>query len=526
MGLLFETSPVEWLTMAIILFTSVWYYFKSEYSFWKKKGVRFISPVIPFGNIKDMILLRKATGEMLKVLYDEFPEEPFVGTYELTKPMLIIRDPELIKRVTVKDFSYFQDRGVPVNEELEPLGSHLLNLTGKKWRTLRSKLTPTFTSGKIKMMFHLMIECAEQLKDYLEKPAQNGEILEMKEAVAKYSTNVIGLCAFGLQFNAINESDSEFRRIGRRVFETSVIAAELRMLQSAYPSAMKIFPMKIVPDEVNKHVIRTVKEVMEYREKNNVSRNDFMQLLIELKNKGRVHDDEPVKSEDKLDRTSHKETETNVDFTETLLASQAFIFFLAGFETSSTTLSFCLHELALNPEVQERLREEIDSTLEKYEGKITYDAIHSMSYLDKVVDETLRKYPPLPSLFRAVTKPYVIPGTSVRLHVGMKVMIPVCGLHYDPQYFPEPEIFNPENFSDDSRARRPHNAYLPFGDGPRNCIGMRFGLLQAKLGLCVLLSNFKFSVCDKTQLPIKLDPKIMVMASESGIWLRINKRDM
>jgi hypothetical protein len=108
MGLLFETSSVEWLAIVIMLFTSVWYYFRSEYSFWKRKGVRFISPVIPFGNIKDMILLRKATGEMLKVLYDVFPEEPFVGTYELTKPMLIIRDPELIKRVTVKDFPYFQ----------------------------------------------------------------------------------------------------------------------------------------------------------------------------------------------------------------------------------------------------------------------------------------------------------------------------------------------------------------------------------------------------------------------------------
>jgi hypothetical protein len=74
------------------------------------------------------------------------------------------------------------------------------------------------------------------------------------------------------------------------------------------------------------------------------------------------------------------------EFTDTLLASQAFIFFLAGFETSSTTLSFCLHELALNPEVQERLREEIDSTLEKYKGKMTYDGIQSMTYLDQVVD--------------------------------------------------------------------------------------------------------------------------------------------
>jgi hypothetical protein len=108
MGLLFETSFLEWLAIAITVFTSVWYYFKSEYSFWKRKGVRFITPVIPFGNLKDMILLRKSTGEAIKDLYDAFPEEPFVGTYELTKPLLIIRDPELIKRVTVKDFSHFQ----------------------------------------------------------------------------------------------------------------------------------------------------------------------------------------------------------------------------------------------------------------------------------------------------------------------------------------------------------------------------------------------------------------------------------
>jgi cytochrome P450 family 6 len=73
------------------------------------------------------------------------------------------------------------------------------------------------------------------------------------------------------------------------------------------------------------------------------------------------------------------------EFTDNLLASQAFIFFVAGFETSSTALSFCLHELALNTEVQERLRNEIDSTLEKYEGKITYDGIQSMPYIDKVI---------------------------------------------------------------------------------------------------------------------------------------------
>lgn len=215
-------------------------------------------------------------------------------------------------RIPQLQFPCFQDRGIPVNEELEPLSSHLLNLTGIKWRSLRSKLTPSFTSGKIKIMFQLMVECAEQLREYLDKPAQNGEMMEMKEAMAKFSTNVIGLCAFGLQFNAIKEADSEFRKMGRRVFESSVISAMLRMLQSAFPFAMKIFPMKIIPDDVNKLVMKTVKEVMDFRETNNVSRNDFMQLIIELKNKGKVQDDEAAKSEDALDGTFRKASENNI----------------------------------------------------------------------------------------------------------------------------------------------------------------------------------------------------------------------
>jgi len=88
-----------------------------------------------------------------------------------------------------------------------------------------------------------------------------------------------------------------------------------------------------------------------------------------------------------------------------------------------------------------------------------------------VISETLRKHPPVPGPGRVVTKPYVIPGTSVNLDVGVTILIPICGLHHDPKYFPDPEVFNPENFNDEVKAKRPNHSYLPFGDGPRNCIG-------------------------------------------------------
>lgn len=88
-----------------------------------------------------------------------------------------------------------------------------------------------------------------------------------------------------------------------------------------------------------------------------------------------------------------------------------------------------------------------------------------------MISETLRKHPSVPATWRVVTKPYVIPGTSVHLDVGMTILIPVYGLHHDPKYFPDPEVFNPENFNDEVKAKRPYHSYLPFGDGPRNCIG-------------------------------------------------------
>jgi hypothetical protein len=108
MGLLFLSDCLQWLAIAAVLITSVWYYCVYKYSFWEKKGVKFMKPTLPFGNMGDAIFLRKSSTEMMKKLYDQFPEEPYNGIYQFLSPMLLIRDPELIKQVMVKDFSYCQ----------------------------------------------------------------------------------------------------------------------------------------------------------------------------------------------------------------------------------------------------------------------------------------------------------------------------------------------------------------------------------------------------------------------------------
>jgi cytochrome P450 family 6 len=153
------------------------------------------------------------------------------------------------------------------------------------------------------------------------------------------------------------------------------------------------------------------------------------------------------------------------------VAAQCFVFFIAGFETSSTAAQFALYELARNPDIQKKLQEEIDEVSRQHGGKITYEAVQGMELLDRVVAETLRMYPPVPVLTRQCTKTYTIPGTNAVIDEGVLAIIPVYAIQRDERYFPNPSKFDPDRFTEENKAKRDNYVYLPFGEGPRVCIG-------------------------------------------------------
>lgn len=105
----------------------------------------------------------------------------------------------------------------------------------------------------------------------------------------------------------------------------------------------------------------------------------------------------------------------------------------------------------------------------------------------------------------------------------MMVLIPAAAIHRDERYYTQPNVFNPDNFSPEKVAQRDSVLYLPFGEGPRICIGMRFGKMQALVGLAVLLKNFKFSVCEKSQIPIRFDKNNFLCSAEKGVYLKVTK---
>ncbi|KAF2889677.1 hypothetical protein ILUMI_16496, partial [Ignelater luminosus] len=204
------------------------------------------------------------------------------------------------------------------------------------------------------------------------------------------------------------------------------------------------------------------------------------------------------------------------------IIAQAGQFFLAGFETVSSTMAFTLYELCINKDIQNKVRLELMRVLTNH-GKFTSEAVQDMKYLEMVVNESLRKYPVLPFLDRICLEDYKIPNSNFVIEKGTAVYVPMFGLHYDPDYFPNPEEFIPERFAGDDYENTSKLAYIPFGIGPRKCIGARFGLTVVKLGLAHILSTFEVERSRDTPVPLKYLTKGVVLASTIGLPMRFKK---
>lgn len=159
----------------------------------------------------------------------------------------------------------------------------------------------------------------------------------------------------------------------------------------------------------------------------------------------------------------------------TTLSWRAFVFFIAGFNSTTHLLQTLTYELAMNQDVQQKLYEEIQNVSASLDGKsVTYEALHKMKYLDCVISESLRVYPPAIQIDRCCSKSIDLDlGNGKTLHIekGEAIAVPIYNIHHDPEYFPEPETFNPTRFSDDNKSSIVAGSYIPFGIGPRVCIG-------------------------------------------------------
>ncbi|EDV35650.2 LOW QUALITY PROTEIN: uncharacterized protein Dana_GF12579 [Drosophila ananassae] len=489
------------------------FYFNT-YTYWARKGVPHEKPLPFIGNLKG-IGIKYHFRDINQRIYNKFKGQgPIAGLFTFMTRTAMVIDLDLVRQVLIKDFNYFHDRGLFSNPRNDPLTGHLLTLEGEEWKAMRQKLTPVFSSGKIKHMSEVVIEVGHRLADAMDKEVATASVeagdVEIKDLCARYTTDVIGTCAFGLECNSLADEKAEFRTMGREIFQKPRNSLPVHFFILNNRSIAQKLRLKIVRDDITEFFMSAVKNTVEYRLKNNIKRNDFMDQLIQL----RAEDQDRAKKAKGID-LSH-------GLTIEQIAAQAFVFFVAGFETSSSTMAFCLYELALQPNIQDRVREEIETVLGKSD-KISYDAIAEMTYLEQVIAETLRKHPILPHVTREANQDYKLPNTDIVIDNGTSVLIPISCIHHDPEIYPNPEEFDPSRFDPEVVKSRHPMAYLPFGEGPRNCIGLRFGKLQSKIGLVSLLRRFRFSPSKRTEIPLILGNKNFTLNTKNGMHLKVER---
>nr|XP_012224894.1 PREDICTED: cytochrome P450 9e2-like [Linepithema humile] len=427
-----------WILLSILAGTiAVYYCFLKDLNFFKKHGILHISPWPVLGNMGPVFLRQLSMVELVRKIYNLNQDAKYVGFFDSMNPVVVIRDLDIIKSISVTNFEKFSDHRNFITEDSEPLiAKSLFLLRGEKWHNMRTLLSPAFTPNKMKVMFKLMSDSGANFADFLVNLPSDKSVVDMKNCFMRYANDVIATCAFGISVDSMRNPDNEFYVFGKKAmsFETS--------------RALKLYIIRSMPLT---------------RDEQNIVRPDMLQLMMESRGK------RPGK-----------------ELTIEDMISQAFSFFFGGFDTVSTSMCFVAHEIAINKKIQAKLQEEVDEVLQTTNGNLSFEELNNMQYLDAIVKETLRLWPVTALFERICTQqfklPPALPGDKpFVIKKGMSVWFPVCGLHRDPKYFERPNEFDPDRFLDQNKKNMNMAAYIPFGIGPRKCIGYRFALLEIKV---------------------------------------------
>ncbi|KAK7863019.1 hypothetical protein R5R35_010767 [Gryllus longicercus] len=526
LGAMGHASWVEWWLLgggALLLFL-YWLGTRSHDHF-RRRGMPFARPLPFVGSMAPVLLGRLSMADWALHLYRAHRHLPASGFFEFARPKLLLRDPDLIRAVTVKAFDHFVDHQQFNTERAEPMfARNLLGLTGQEWRDMRATLSPAFTTSKMRNIFSLINLSAEQMVNYLKKTTKdspNGVFeVEMKDFSSRLTNDIIASSAFGIECDSLRQPDNEFYRMGRDLTNIKGLKVLILFGHILCPKIMEFFGIRLNSNKVQNFFHNTVHETINERQKKGIFRPDMLQLLMQAREgilKAEAGDEpENIKG-------AKLKTLSDVDIT-----AQSIIFFFAGFHTVAMTISFCSYACAKHPEIQERVQREVDEVFDKCSDKISYDAAQELRYTEMFINEVLRLYLAVPALDRRCTQDFTLPAhggvPAYTVRKGEMVWIPVHPLHVDPEHWEDPHTFDPERFSDENKHRIKPFTFIPFGAGPRSCIGSRFALMEVKVVLASILRHFKFLATDKTPKKLEYATRDFGGGIKGGFWVGIADR--
>jgi cytochrome P450 len=534
------------ILLASVLLLFLWNIWerKRKMSWFQSIGIPSDPPSLLFGN------LGKIQEKGMHACIDEWTKKygKLFGFYEGPRPVLVVSDVDMIKQILVKEFSSLRGRKVFVLNSQDDKFANMFFTQGPRWKRLRVLAAPTFSALKMKEMSPLINLTVDQLMDVAADISAGGKPFDIHELFQRLTLDTIACCAFGLDINSLKDPNTMFLRKCRQLFSSFEVRRPL--FKFLIPFAM-VFPdffgyirpyvRPFIPFMI-RWFHNAAAEIIKQRKADKSDRLDFIQLMLDAEEADQNPDDlsmtlddpdgstiktpaqDIIKDGSAEAKTKNQSAQGKKTLTMEEMQAQCALFLLAGYETTSTALGFIAYELALNPDVQEKVYKEIIKHFPEEGPRPHYTSVSNLPYLDMVLSEVLRLHTFAQlGTNRQCSEPCVISGLPFR--VGDCVQINIAAVHQDQEIWgPEdPALFVPERFLPERKENRHPMAWLPFGAGPKNCIGMRFAILEIKVTLVRLLKSYVIKSCDKTEVPLSKH-KQGVMSPANGVWVTLEKR--
>ncbi|KAI8507021.1 Thromboxane-A synthase [Branchiostoma belcheri] len=575
---------LTWI-LAALLPILIYLYHNRQLSVFKKMGVPAPRqwPIVGdfFGQLKRGLWAPDYQVEMMRQYGKVY------GVFSGSSPILIVSDPEMLREIFIKQFHNFSRRNAEfMTLNTIPSGRYLINLSGEDWKNIRTTITPAFSTGKLKQMVGQLNRCANILADTVGGFAKTGKPFKARELTGGFTMDAIASTAFGTEIDSQRNPEDPFVIHGRQGFKFD-FRNPILWLWIFFPKIMRPIleatDWDFFPRKSYRFFENVFDQLMDMRQQGGIERVDFMQLMANA-HKEKDEEDEGM---EEVKVHGQRKALTKAD-----VVSNGILFFLAGYDTTASTMAYTMYNLALNQEAQDTVIQEVDNAMEgkdelhrlwrdhvgirpRYAGRgapasrsltsgnndtipcvfssnnnkcsspancdrtrfksiargpdvrnddVDHEAVGQLTYLEMCIMETLRLYPPGANVMtRCSVEDTVVKGLSIPK--GVTILTPVQAIHYDPERWPEPKKFIPERFTKEEREKRNPFDWMPFGAGPRNCIGMRLALLEAKIGLAKVFMKYRILPCQETQIPLKMRKHDVFPTAEDGVMLKATPRN-
>ncbi|KAH8373272.1 hypothetical protein KR200_001012 [Drosophila serrata] len=517
--------PICCVLLSIAVLLGLVYIFLTwNFDYWMKRGIK-TAPSWPFvGSFPSIFTRKRNVAYDIDDIYQQYKEtDNMVGVFTTRLPQLLVMCPEYIHKIYATDFRSFHDneRGKfvskvssfkrhkfkfssskQVDKKVDKiLGNNPFVLTGDEWKERRAEITPGLSPNRVKVMYPVSQNVCKKFVDYIRRQQKmaTSQGLDAMELSLCYTTEVVSDCVLGISSQSFTDTPTPLVGMIQRVFNSSFGFILYSVVANLWPPIRKFYSVALFTKDAEDFFFDIMRRSITLRRENpQQQRDDFLNYMLQLQEK---------KGLDTVELTSHTMT-----------------FLTDGFETTALVLSHTLLMLGRHPEEQEKVLKEIGK------ADLSFEQLSELPYLEACIHETLRLFSPQTASRKLVTQPYEFVnknGVTLQMKPGDVVITPVKALHHDPQYYENPDSYKPERFLEANggvKKYRDMGVFLPLGDGPRICPGIRFALTQLKAALVEIVRNFEIKVNPKTRSDNQLDDTFFMASLKGGIWLDFRER--